>query len=192
MTAILWRSSRPMPGASSTGWSPTAAQREAVLLRWACRRSNGRSTVRLPRSSRRDAKTVSSVVYADASALIKLIVREPESSALVAAIPAGADVVTSVVSVPEVARCLRVAGLVEEIDVAAVSDVLDGVALVVTDRTIARAAAGIASESLRPLDAIHLATALAVAPDVMLVYDRRLGAAAAAVGIRVNAPGAAG
>ena len=68
---------------------------------------------------------------------------------------------------------------------------LGGVSLVATDRTIARAAAGIASKSLRPLDAIHLATALAVAPDVMLVYDRRLGAAAAAAGISVDAPGAA-
>ena len=68
---------------------------------------------------------------------------------------------------------------------------LGGVSFVATDRTIARAAAGIASESLRPLDAIHLATALAVAPDVMLVYDRRLGAAAAAAGLRVEAPGAA-
>ena len=160
--------------------------------RRACRPSSGRSTVRPPRSSRRGEKTVSSVVYADASALVKLIVRERESSSLVEAIPADADIVTSVVSIPEIARCLRVAGLVEEIDAADVSDVLGGVSLVATDRTIARAAAGIASESLRPLDAIHLATALAVAPDVMLVYDRRLGAAAAAAGIRVDAPGGAG
>ena len=118
--------------------------------------------------------------------------REPESRALVAAIPTNADVVTSVVSIAEVARCLRVAGLVEEIDVAEVSDVLDSVTLIATDSAIARAAAGIASASLRPLDAIHLATALAVAPDVMLVYDRGLGAAAAASGIRVEAPGTDG
>ena len=131
-----------------------------------------------------------SVLYADASALMKLIVREPESCFLLAAIPEGADIVTSVVSIAEVARGLRVAGLVDELDADDVSGVLDGVVLVGTDRAIARAAAGIASESLRPLDAIHLATALAVAPDVMLAYDRRLAAAAAAVGIAVDAPGA--
>lgn len=121
---------------------------------------------------------------------MKLIVREPESRALVAAIPDGADVVTSVVSIAEVTRALRVAGLAGETGVDDLAHVLDGVALVDTDVSIARAAAGIASENLRPLDAIHLATAIAVAPDVMLVYDRRLASAAAAAGIAVAAPGA--
>jgi len=116
-------------------------------------------------------------------------VRELESRALVAAIPEGASVVTSVVSIAEVARALRVAGLVVETEVDDLAHVLDGVALVDTDVAIARVAAGIASETLRPLDAIHLATAIAVAPDVMLVYDRRLAAAAAAAGIEVDAPG---
>ena len=121
---------------------------------------------------------------------MKLIVRESESRALVAAIPDGADVVTSVVSIPEITRALRVAGLGAETEVADLAHVLDGVALVDTDVTIARVAAGIASESLRPLDAIHLATAIALAPDLMLVYDRRLAAAAAAAGLAVDAPGA--
>ena len=66
--------------------------------------------------------------------------------------------------------------------------VLDGVALVDADVALARVATGIASESLRPLDAIHLA--IAIAPDVMLVYDRKLAAAAAAAGLAVEAPGA--
>ena len=120
---------------------------------------------------------------------MKLIVSEPESRALVAAIPGGADVVTSVVSIAEVTRALRVAGLAVETDVDDLAHVLDGVTLVDADVTIAQVAAGIASESLRPLDAIHLATAMAVAPDVMLVYDRRLAAAAAAAGLAVKAPG---
>lgn len=120
---------------------------------------------------------------------MKLIVREAESRALVAAIPEGADVVTSAVSIAEVTRALRVAGLVDETEVDDLARVLDGVALVETDVTIARVAAGIASASLRPLDAIHLATAIAVAPDVMLVYDRRLAAAARASGLVVVAPG---
>ena len=97
---------------------------------------------------------------------------------------------TSVVSIAEVTRALRVAGLVAETEVDDLAHVLDGVALVDTDVAIARVAAGIASETLRPLDAIHLATAIAVAPDVMLVYDRRLATAAAAAGLAVDAPGA--
>jgi len=122
---------------------------------------------------------------------MKLIVREAESRSLVAAIPEGADVVTSVVSVAEITRALRVAGLGAETEADDLAHVLDGVALVDADVAIVRVAAGIASESLRPLDAIHLATAIAVAPDVMLVYDRRLAAAAAAAGLSVDAPGAA-
>ncbi len=121
---------------------------------------------------------------------MKLVVREPESRALVAAIPEGADVVSSVVSTAEVARGLRIAGLQKDIEADEIADVLEGVALVSVDRAIARAAAVIVADSLRPLDAIHLVTALAVAPDVMLVYDRRLAIAAVASGIRVEAPGA--
>lgn len=121
---------------------------------------------------------------------MKLIVREPESRALVTAIPEGADVVTSVVSIAELTRALRVAGLVAETEVDDVAHVLDGVALVDTDVAIARVAASIASERLRPLDAIQLATAIAVAPDVMLVYDRGLAVAAVAAGLAVAAPGA--
>lgn len=120
---------------------------------------------------------------------MKLVVCEPESRALVSAIPEGADVVTSVVSVAEVARGLRVAGLVDEIEVGTVAEVLDGCSLVGVDPALVRVAAGFASETLRPVDAIHLATALAVEPDVMLVYDRRLGLEAARLGIRVEAPG---
>lgn len=116
--------------------------------------------------------------------------REPESRAFVAAIPEGADVVTSVVSIAEITRALRFADLVAEAEVDDLAHVLDGVALVDTDVAIARVAAGIASASLRPLDAIQLATAIAVAPDLMLVYDRGLAVAAVAAGLAVAAPGA--
>ena len=46
---------------------------------------------------------------------------------------------------------------------------------------------------LRTLDAIHLATALVLKPelDAFVVYDRRLAAAAAALGLPVSSPGAA-
>jgi predicted nucleic acid-binding protein len=43
---------------------------------------------------------------------------------------------------------------------------------------------------LRMLDAIHLATALEVGVRDVLVYDNRLGAAAAEYGMNVLSPGA--
>ncbi|MBW8867314.1 MAG: hypothetical protein JF610_08250 [Acidobacteria bacterium] len=51
-------------------------------------------------------------------------------------------------------------------------------------------AAHIGPLTLRALDAIHLATALSLEPDVdgMVVYDTRLAAAARAAGLRVWAP----
>ncbi|CAN5725257.1 hypothetical protein BH20ACT14_BH20ACT14_15630 [soil metagenome] len=57
------------------------------------------------------------------------------------------------------------------------------------DSDVLRSAAALASDALRPLDAIHLATALAIAPEIMFVYDRQLGRAARELGIRVEAPG---
>jgi predicted nucleic acid-binding protein len=43
---------------------------------------------------------------------------------------------------------------------------------------------------LRTLDAIHLASALEVGADEMIVYDRRLADAARANGLTVTSPGA--
>lgn len=57
----------------------------------------------------------------------------------------------------------------------------------VTDALL-RQARRLTSERVRSLDAIHLATASYVAPDAVLVYDRRLAAACAAEGHVVTAP----
>jgi len=128
-------------------------------------------------------------VYADASALVKLVVREPESAALAAAIPAGARLATSGVSRVEVTRAVRVAALEEDLE-RELTDLLDGCVLLDVDSDVLRSASALASGRLRPLDAIHLATALAISPQIMFVYDRQLGRAARELGIRVEAPGA--
>ena len=54
-------------------------------------------------------------------------------------------------------------------------------------------AASVTPPLLRTLDAIHLASALVLKPelDAFVVYDRRLAAAAAALGLPVSSPGAA-
>jgi predicted nucleic acid-binding protein len=126
------------------------------------------------------------LIYADSSALVKLIVRESESAALAAAIPSTARVATSGVALVEVTRTIRVGGLENEIE----GDVLAGCVVIDVDAGILRSAAALASDVLRPLDAIHLATALAVEANVMYVYDRQLGRAARELGLRVAAPGA--
>lgn len=96
---------------------------------------------------------------------------------------------TSGVSRVEVTRAVRVAGLEDDLELE-LADLLGGCVVLDVDSDVLRSAAALASETLRPLDAIHLATALAIAPEIMLVYDRQLGRAARELGIRVAAPGA--
>lgn len=120
---------------------------------------------------------------------MKLVVREAESSALAGAIREDAIVATSEVALVEITRAVRISGLEDDLE-HDLADVLQGCVLVAAESEILRSAAALASERLRPLDAIHLATAVAVAPDVMYVYDRRLGDAARTLGLRVESPGA--
>ena len=115
--------------------------------------------------------------------------RESESTALAHAIPSTALVTTCEVAVIEVTRAVRLAGLEGDLE-HELFELLAGCTLIAVDSDVVRSAAALASESLRPLDALHLATAMAVAPDVMYVYDRQLGRAARKVGLRVEAPGA--
>lgn len=84
---------------------------------------------------------------------------------------------------------MRLAGLEDDLE-SELDELLEGCTLAAVDSEIVRSAAALASESLRPLDAVHLATAIVVGADVMYVYDRQLGRAARKAGIRVDAPGA--
>lgn len=62
--------------------------------------------------------------------------------------------------------------------------------LVEPSEALVRAAADLASLTIRTLDAIHLASAQRIGADEMLVYDVRLRDAAAAGGIPPVNPGA--
>ena len=129
------------------------------------------------------------LVYLDSSALIKLVVSEPESTALIERLRAWPDRVCSSLALTEVPRALARARL----GVAAhrrAREVLGRVALVDVDGRILATAARLEPTTLRTLDAIHLATALAVREDleVVVTYDRRLRAAAERVHIDVAAP----
>ena len=65
-----------------------------------------------------------------------------------------------------------------------------GVHLIRPDDTVLASATRLEPASLRVLDAIHLATALSLGPELagMVVYDRRLASAARQAGLTVWAP----
>lgn len=115
--------------------------------------------------------------------------RERESIELVAAIPVGARLATSALSIVEVTRAVRLAGLAEDVETP-LAEILAGCSIIDPDRELLQTAANLSPRRLRSSDAIHLATALSILPDAMLVYDTRLGQAALDAGLRVIAPGA--
>ena len=128
------------------------------------------------------------MLYLDSSAIVKLVAREPETLALVEAVRADPEVVSSALAWTEVIRAVRRArGRVDR-----AREVLEGIALAPIDEAILRGAADLSPVGLRTLDAIHIATALTLAEDLttFVAYDTRLTEAAAAAGIAVSAPGA--
>jgi predicted nucleic acid-binding protein len=131
---------------------------------------------------------VDGIAYIDASALVKLIVPEPESAALVEAIESEWPYVLASEILPvECHRAaLRVGGSAPEL----AAKRLEGVALVELTPDIRKRAQRQGPSELRALDAIHLATATSVAAQigVVLTYDVRLAAAARAQGLVVEAP----
>jgi predicted nucleic acid-binding protein len=130
-----------------------------------------------------------SLVYLDSSALVKLVVAEPESSALMEFLRSQSERVSSAVVLTEVPRALRRAGFGAS-ERRRAREVMARIALVDVDRRILVAAAALDPSTLRTLDAIHLATALAVREDLatIVTYDRRLAAAAERAHLEVSVP----
>jgi predicted nucleic acid-binding protein len=127
------------------------------------------------------------IAYLDASALVKLVVRERESNALAAWLEPVETVASSELAAVEVHRAARVANPGPDSSRRAVR-VLDSCLLVEVGRDVIELAATLAAVRLRSLDAIHLATALRVRPDRFVAYDERLAEAARAQGFVVAAP----
>lgn len=127
------------------------------------------------------------MLYADTSALAKLVLDEPESPALRLYFAGAGPVLTSAITATELVRAAcRVHPDLE----AAASAVVGALTLVDLDIGILAAAGRLAPPAIRTLDAIHLATALAMGAelDVVLTYDARMAEAARATGLRVEAP----
>lgn len=130
-----------------------------------------------------------SLVYLDSSALVKLVVMEPETRVLVELLQAHSGHVSSALVLTEVPRALRRAGFGAS-EHRRAREVLARVALIDVDRRTLATAAGLDPPKLRTLDAIHLATVLTLHGDLagLVTYDRRLAAAARRAHVEVLAP----
>lgn len=130
------------------------------------------------------------MVYADSSALVKLVINESESVALERFLADGAVLATSRIALVEVPRATGLANPAREVKEETQALLTSCLLVDVTDGLL-RVAAGLASRSVRTLDAIHLASALRVEPDEFVAYDRHLVQAAAESALTVASPGAA-
>lgn len=126
--------------------------------------------------------------YLDTSAFVKLLVKEPESGALLDALRRWPDRASSTLLRTEAVRALRRSGNEQLLGPA--RRLLGAVHLIRTDEPLLDRAGDLPPLGLRSLDAIHLAAALSIGPDlgVLLTYDERLAEAARAQGLRVEAP----
>jgi len=129
-----------------------------------------------------------SAVYLDSSAFIKVVVEEAESAALRELLAAdGGRRVSSALLRAEALRAVRHLGPEA---LAAVREGLRRVDLIAIDDRILDAAGILEPRVLRTLDAIHLATALAVGDDmdVVVTYDERMVVAARLLGLTTTSP----
>lgn len=128
------------------------------------------------------------MVYLDSSALVKLVVPEPETAALRHYLREHPERVSCALARVEVCRALRRTGATEA-TLRRADQMLGCIALVAVDDPLLRAAAALSPSGLRSLDAVHLATALSLdGLDAVVTYDRRLDAAAAQTGLVVASP----
>ncbi|MEY4544757.1 MAG: hypothetical protein RL685_952 [Pseudomonadota bacterium] len=131
---------------------------------------------------------MSLAVYLDSSALVKLVVAEPESAALQRFLRTRRTRIASSLAKVEVRRAVRLQGKSAE---ARAAKILARIRLLTIDDSLLDAAAELDARVLRSLDAIHLASAMALGDDLdcVVTYDRRMFDAASALGVAVRAPG---
>ena len=126
--------------------------------------------------------------YLDASALVKLMRPEPETDALVEALPQWPVRIASEVVVVELWCTARRLGGGKLLDRA--NAIVEGLDLLPFSEGVRERATTAFVPPLRALDAIHLATALELEGDldVLVAYDDHLRRAAAAHGLSVQDP----
>jgi predicted nucleic acid-binding protein len=127
------------------------------------------------------------VLYLDSSALVKLVVRERESNALRRFLRQDPNRVSCALARTEVLRAVRdqSAAAIER-----ARRVLRGLHLIRLDDALLDAAGMLDLAIVRSLDAIHLAAAQHIAPELtaLVTYDQRMAQAAAVLGFPVESP----
>ncbi len=126
------------------------------------------------------------LAYVDASALVKLIIDEVESLTFLRWFVEAERVVTSRVGMIETRR----ASDRRPHDAAHRDVILGELEVIELNPRIAERASAVLPPSIRTLDAIHLATAIHLLPDLdaFVTYDDRLADAARALGLPVVRP----
>jgi predicted nucleic acid-binding protein len=125
--------------------------------------------------------------YLDASAIVKLVVREPESAALRRYLRRRRPLVSSALARTEVIRAVLPAGPVAQ---NRAGQVLGRLELIRLNNRVLDTAGGLEPADVRSLDAIHLATARLLGDTLhrLITYDRRMTDAATALDVEVIAP----
>jgi uncharacterized protein len=128
------------------------------------------------------------VAYLDTSAAVKLLMTEPESSALRRWLRRRPERASAALLRVELVRVVRRAGVRRLIP--ETRKLLAGIHLIRLDDALLDRAADLDPTELRSLDSIHLAAAASLGDDLAAVvsYDDRLLAAAASVGLPTATP----
>jgi hypothetical protein len=115
------------------------------------------------------------LIYLDSSSIIKLVIREAESTALIEFLRQLPQRTSSAVAQVEVLRSLHRAGATQaQLDHAV--EILRRLALIRINDAVLESAAELEPFDLRSLDALHLASALSLQPDLegIVTYDKRM------------------
>ena len=125
--------------------------------------------------------------YLDSSAIVKLVVEEPQSAALRRYLRRRRPLVSSALARAEVVRALLLEG---DAAVARAHAVLARIDLIRVNDSVLNAAGVLLPADLRSLDAIHLATAGELGRDLgyVVTYDDRMADAARWMGMKIASP----
>jgi predicted nucleic acid-binding protein len=131
---------------------------------------------------------MTTVAYVDASALVKLVIDEPESPSMFRWYVESARLATSRIGIIETRRAANR----HVHDPGQLEAVVRSMVIIEVDDVVASNASHLSPPTLRTLDAIHIATALAIGPDVgaFVTYDLRQADAARRAGLPVVMPAA--
>jgi len=125
--------------------------------------------------------------YLDSSALVKLVIEEPESGALRRHLRGRRPLVSSALALTEVLRSLLLEG---NDGISRGRAVLGRVDLLRVSDRVLNAAGALLPSDLRSLDAIHLATAGQLGSDLgqIVTYDEKMLDGARQLGFKVASP----